>query len=189
MAERCMKVKGTGVMATKGFVKEKFPDRFDEWLDALPPESREIHGGTILATQSYLIYDALVVPTEKLCELFYNGDEYGAWIAGIHSAGFALNSFYKVFFKVGSPQFIIKRASSVFSSYYPDGEMHVADTSDRQVVLQVTKFSEPHYIIELGIGGWMEGALELMGCRNISVDMTKSMANGDSLTEFVAKWE
>jgi hypothetical protein len=172
-----------------GFIREKFPNYYDEWLDSLSPESRRIHKNAIMAFENYLIYDAVVEPTEKACELFYNGNGRGAWESGIFSASYALNSFYKIFFKFGSPQFIINKASRVFTSYYSDGELRVSETSENSVVLQIVKFGEPYEIIEAGIGGWVEGALQLMGCKNISVKITKSMAKGDNVTEFVATWE
>lgn len=186
--QRTMQVKGTAVLALNGFIREKFPARYDEWVQSLPPEGRKTHRNSILAFENYLIYDAVVVPTEKACEMFYGGDDRGSWDSGVFSASFALNSFYKVFFRLGSPQFIIKRASRVFSSYYPEGEISVAESSDRRVVLHIVKFKEPYHIVEVGIGGWMEGALRLMKCENISVTITKSMAKGAPVTEFVATW-
>lgn len=186
--ERKMTVKGTGVLALNAFVKAKFPGQFQSWIDTLPPESQEIHSGTILAFQTYSLYYALVKPTDVMCELFYGGDERGIWESGVFSASYALNGFYKAFFKIGSPQFIIKRATRVFKSYYSEGELEVVDTGENRVVLQVVTFPEPYRTIELGIGGWMQGALELMGKNNVKVDMTQSMAKGDTVAEFVAEW-
>lgn len=185
---RTMEVKGTGVLALNAFVKQRFGDRFQEWLEKLPPESGEIHGGSILAFQTYSLYDSLVIPTDILCEIFYGGDEKGSWESGVFSASYALNSFYKAFFKLGTPQFIIKRAARVFQSYYSEGDLQVIDTGDNRVVLHIVAFPEPYRTIELGIGGWMEGALELMGKNNITVQMTKSMAGGDEVAEFIAEW-
>jgi hypothetical protein len=100
-----------------------------------------------------------------------------------------LTAFYKIFFRFGSPKFIIDRASQVFSTYYPEGELHVADSSANRCVLHLIRFRQPHRVIEMNIGGWMDGALELMGKKNRTVRITKRMTAGDRITEFDATWK
>jgi hypothetical protein len=185
---KTMTVKGTGVMALPAFIKSKFPDRFGEWLKALPDESGRIHRFNIMAFELYNLHDALIRPTETMCSLFYDGDERGAWASGHFSAGFALSGFYKIFFKFGSPQFIINKASQVFSAYYPDGVLKVAESSARRCVLQLVKFPEPYRVVEMNIGGWMDGALELMGKKERTVEISRFMTKGDPVTEYVAEW-
>lgn len=187
--EKKMKVKGTGVMALPAFIREKFAEGYDGWIEALPPESRRIHESTILAFELFPLYESLIVPTETMCRLFYSGDEHGAWESGHFSAGYALNRFYKIFFKFGSPHFIIDRASRVFTSYYPEGEVRVAESSAHRCVLQLVKFPEPYRVVELNIGGWMDGALELMGKKERKVELTRRMTEGHPITEYVAEWQ
>jgi len=183
-----MMVKGTGVMALPAFIKSKFPGRFDAWIEALPPASKAIHHSAIVAFELYPVTDALFAPTETMCSLFYGGDEHGAWESGHYSAGYALNSFYKIFFRFGSPQFIIDRASRVFSTYYPEGELRVVDKSDNRCVLHLVKFREFHRVVEQNIAGWMDGALELMGKKDRKVEITRRMTKGDAVTEYVTAW-
>ena len=38
-----MQVKGTALRTTRDFVKTKFPDHYDKWLDSLPPESKKLY--------------------------------------------------------------------------------------------------------------------------------------------------
>ncbi len=188
-SEKRMTVKGTGPLSLFAFVKARFPDRIQEWVDALPPASKKIYSGTILAFEMYTLYDALIVPTEKVCDLFFEGNEQGAWETGRHSAVYALKGIYKIFFKLGSPQFIIDRASRVFSNYYPDGELHVAESSPGRVVLQIVKFPEPYRILENDIAGWLDGTLELLDKTGRKVEITKRMSSGDKVTEYIATWQ
>jgi hypothetical protein len=187
-SKKQMTVKGTGVMALPAFIKSRFPDRFAEWLEALPADSHQIHRSTIMAFQLYNLHDSLILPTEIMCRLFFGGDEHGAWESGHFSAGFALSGFYKIFFKFGSPQFIIDKASQVFSTYYPEGVLKVAESSAHRCVLHLVKFPEPYRIVEMNIGGWMDGAFELMGKKERTVEITRCMTKGDPITEFVATW-
>jgi len=186
--EKTMTIKGSGVLALPQFVKMRFPGRFNEWVDSLPPASRAFHERAILASDWYPLYDALIVPTQKLCDLFFNGDERGAWEAGMFSAEYALKGFYRIFFRLGSPQFLINRATRVFSSYYSESELRVVESSTRRCVVHIVAFPEPYWTLDLRIGGWIERALELVGCKGIRVEITKSKAKGDPVTEYVTTW-
>jgi hypothetical protein len=182
-------IKGTGTMALPAFIKSRFPDRYDEWIRALPPASKAVFDSTLLAFEKYSFRDALVTPTQVMIDMFFGGNDHGAWESGFFSASYALKGFYKIFFRFGSPQFIIDRASRVFSSYYEDGEMRVADSSPGRCVLQIVRFPDPHIILDMNVGGWMDGALELMGKKERTVDVTRYMSKGDPVTEFVAAWK
>jgi hypothetical protein len=187
-SEKRMTIRGSGVLALPQFVKTRFPARYDEWLGSLPTPSRAIHTRAILASDCYSLYDALIEPTKKICDLFYGGDEKGAWEAGKFSAEYALKGFYRVFFKMGSPQFMIDRAARVFSSYYSESELRVTASSPNRCVMQVIAFPEPYRILDLRIGGWMERALELIGCKRVRVEISQSKVNGDPVTEYVSTW-
>ncbi len=186
-SERRMIVKGTGPLALDSFVKTRFPNRYAEWKAALPPESAKYYK-VVLAFQEFPLYDGLIRPTEVLCDLFFGGNERGAFESGKFSASFALKGFYKILFKFGSPQFIIDRAARVFSSYYPEGELRVAESSPGRCVLQIVRFPEPYRLLEVNIGGWVEGALEVLG-KEGSVKLIRSMSMGEPLTEYVAQWK
>jgi len=183
-----MQVKGSSILAVPAFVKEKFTDRYNEWLEALSQEAQSIQKNAILATNLYPLYYAMVEPTQKLCDVFYNGGTRGAWESGKFSASYAQKRIFKLFFKIGSPQFIIERAARVFSSYYPEGELQVAESDSNRVVLQIVKFPEPYRILDYDMAGWMDGTMELLNCRQGKVEITKSMAEGDPVTEFIATW-
>jgi len=47
---------------------------------------------------------------------------------------------YKIFFKVGSPEFIISRAARVFSSYYDTGELRIAESGPGRAVAELVGF-------------------------------------------------
>ncbi|MDY0254219.1 MAG: hypothetical protein RBR30_07375 [Tenuifilaceae bacterium] len=49
-----MEIKGTAVKATPDFVKERFPGRYMEWLQAMPNSSRRIFEQPIYATSVML---------------------------------------------------------------------------------------------------------------------------------------
>jgi len=48
--------------------------------------------------------------------------------------------------------------------------------------------SNPEKVNEFRIGGWIEKALEISVSKDINVEVTKSMTQGDALTEFTINW-
>jgi hypothetical protein len=184
-----MEIKGTAVMAIRDFVKAKFPDDFKKWHDSLPADSKVIFEGPIDSTRWYEVKDAVAKPTAAIARLFYNDDvKKGAWESGRYSAETALKGIYKVFVKVSSPSYLIARASRVFATYYRPCEMKTAKNEGNNLVLHISGMENPEKLIEFRIGGWIEKALEISGSRDINVDITKSMARGDAITEFTISW-
>jgi hypothetical protein len=142
----------------------------------------------VLANSWYPLKTALQEPTAKMCELFYGGNARGATEIGRYSADVGLNGVYKVFMKAGSPEFIFKRASSVLSSYYAPSDIKVAEAGGNSVAVHITQFPESSPLIEARIGGWMQRALEIHGCKNVALKVNKSIARGDSYTEYALTW-
>ncbi len=185
-----MEVKGSSVSSVPEFVRVKFGERFDQWLDSLTEDSKKIMKEPIISAVSwYPIKNGLIEPTQKICELFYGNDERGAWEAGRYSAEKGLIGIYKMFVKLGSPKFIVGRAATIFSSYYKPSKMKIAEESEKKVVLHITEFPELERVIELRICGWIEKALEISGAKAIKVELTKSLTMKDPVTEIVVEWK
>ncbi|MBN1413601.1 MAG: hypothetical protein JW973_00765 [Bacteroidales bacterium] len=184
-----MEIKGSAVKSIPDFIKKAHSERYMDWLEALPDSSRIIFQETILPSNWYSLKDAGIIPTQKLGEMFYNDAMQGAWQCGRFSAEIALTGIYKFFIKATSPFFIISKASKIFSTYYQPSNMEVADRGDDWVLLQISRFDEPHPVIENRIAGWIEKAMEIHGVASVKVDFTKSMTQGDKVTEIRVTWK
>jgi len=184
-----MEVKGTAVKSIKEFVEIRFKDDYDKWLKSMPEESQEIMKGGIFANNWYPMKAGAVEPTKALGKLFYNNDiKQAAWESGRYSAEVGLKGVYKIFVMIAKPQYIMQRASRVFTSYYSPSDLSVVENHDKGLTLHITKFPEPEPIIEYRIAGWCEKALEFTNCKNVRAKITKSLANGDNVTEIVMSW-
>jgi hypothetical protein len=181
-----MEVKGLAIIPMKEYVMHNFGPRFSEWIGGLSAESREIVQQP-LASSWYPIQSALIEPTQKICDIFHNGNLQGAWQVGRYSAEHALKGIYSLFIKFGSPSFIIKRGARIITQYYNPSEIKIAENGENRVIVQIVKFENPHSLIELRIGGWMERAIELSG-KNPTTRITRSMAQGHPYTEYTIEW-
>lgn len=184
-----MEVKGIAVKSIPEFVQHKFPDRVTEWFKNLPAESQKILNTGIITSNWYAVKPAIIYPTQSINSMFYGNTMRGAWELGRYSAEVALKGIYKLYIKLSSPSHIIDRAGRVFSAYYQPSEMVVKSYKGKQVLVAITKFPEPHEIIENRIGGWMHRALEISGCKNVNVKIVQSLTKGAKETMFDLTWE
>jgi hypothetical protein len=93
-----MKIKGTIVNSVIGFVKENFPNRFQECMDGLSAESKNIYTNAIMASEWYSYKDGLIHPSELVAKLFFHNDvKKAAWQIGRYSADVGLKGINKVF--------------------------------------------------------------------------------------------
>lgn len=183
-----MQVKGIAVRSTPLFVRQRFAGRLPAWLDALPPASRAVMEGRIATDGWYPLNDAFVAPTRAVCDLFFQGSRDGAWQIGRFSADYALWGLLRLFVRIGSPHFLIRRAGQVFSAYYRPSEIVVDSAAPTTAIVRITRFPQPEELVELRIGGWMERALEISGCSGVQLVIRKSLTRGDPATEFEAGW-
>ncbi len=184
-----MEIKGVAIKSIAEFVKKYYDERYIEWLDSLPDSSKKIYKEGIFSNFWYPLEEALVIPTEKICDLFYNGDiKKGAWECGRFSADDALNNIYKMYAKVKKPGYVIDRAARIFSSYYRPAKMLPSDQQDNSFIANITEFGLPSEIIEYRIAGWIERALEISGCNKVTISIVRSMARGDTTTEYQINW-
>lgn len=184
-----MEVKGTAVEAMPSFISEKFgQDGLKSWIDSLSEDCQKIFSKPILSSQWYPLKEVLVEPTLKLCSLFYNGDIKGALEMGRYSAEMGLKGIYKVFVRIGSTDFLIKKASTILPTYYNPSSMEIVDKDKGKATIRITQFPEPHEVIDLRIKGWMEEALTISGAKDVKVNILQSMASGAPYTDFAATW-
>lgn len=184
-----MEIKGSAVKSIVDFIKKNHPDRYQDWLNTLPEGSKRIFIEPVLPSKWYPMNESAVIPTRHLAELFFNNDEEkGAWESGRYSAEMALTGIYKFFIRAASPFFIISKASRILSTYYQPSEIVVVEKGDNWVNVNITRFEEPNAIIECRICGWIERALEISGAKNVKIDVRKSMAKGDDVTELYMSW-
>jgi hypothetical protein len=184
-----MQVKGSAIAPMAGFITEKHgATGYNRWLEALTPHAKEVYCGHVMANSWYPFRELMVEPTARMCDLFYGGNVRGAIEAGRYSADIGLKGVYKIFVKVGSPDFILKRASSIMAGYYTPSQLAVAESGPGKAVIHITRFPEPSTFVEARIMGWMQRALEINGCKNVMVKTPKSLTKGDALTEYLVSW-
>lgn len=183
-----MEVRGSVVSSIQNFVKEKHSEEYDKWISALSEDSQNIMKR--ISTSSWYPIDAGVLePTKRMCDLLYKDHKKGAWESGRYSAQMGLTGIYKVFVVISTPAFLIKRAARILATFYTPTALEVVNSTDHSMVVHFTQLPTKSEYLEHRISGWMDRALEICGCKNLSLRITQSIAKGDKLLEVQISWD
>ena len=184
-----MHVKGTAVKPTIEFVKNRFPDRYDEWFGKLPNDSKEILKDTINATSWYPIKEAYIEPTKLIGELFFDDIYDAAFELGVHSAEVGLNGIYKVFIRIATPRFVLGRGLKIFSSYFKPSDVRIEIQNKSLFHFYIYKFSKTDKIAIHRVAGWMKQALVLINQKNIIVKIESFEENEQTIYRIICSWD
>jgi hypothetical protein len=184
-----MQVKGTAVDSIVKFVHNKYDNQYNEWINSLSEDAKQIINEKVLASGWYPIEQAMIEPTSKICEMFYGGDLKGAWEIGRFAADIALTGIFKLLVKVGNPKFMILRAGGIISSYYKPGDIKIVELRPNAIAVYLSNFPQANKVVEFRIAGWIERALEINGCSNVQIKITQSSTKGSDVIEIVAAWQ
>ncbi|MBX3249550.1 MAG: hypothetical protein KF901_20400 [Myxococcales bacterium] len=94
---------------------------------------------------------------------------------------------YRVFFRFGSPGFILGRAGLIYGQYVKRGKMK-ADVGTTEGEITLTEVPLPYYLCEHGICGWLEAATELAGAKMPVARQTRCVHRGDSECRWHVAW-
>lgn len=184
-----MQVKGTAVKTTRDFMKNRFPELYNKWIDSLPPESKSIFTTTIDSSAWYPINEGYKIPVNSVIKLCYpNDSKKGADQLGSYSAETALKGVYKTFLLIASPQYLIRRASKIFTTYFNGSNIEVEEIDKQTVMFRIMNFDGIDENIEYRIAGWIRKALELANCKEPDYTIKKSLSRGDEVAEIHFFW-
>jgi len=183
-----MQIKGTAVKITADFVKANFKDRYYEWIESLPDTSRDIVGQPVFSSSWYSLIDSVIIPTQRVGDLFFPSHKDAALELGRFSSESALNGIYKIFIKISSPQFVLSRATNVFATYYNPADIQILTAKDNSAILEMKGFTRKEELVVYRIAGWLEKTIELTTNTKIPPVIEKQYT-GDNLSAKISmKW-
>jgi hypothetical protein len=86
-----------------------------------------------------------------------------------------LQGIYSIFLIVFSIEFMLKRSSIIFSTFYDEGGMEVKTLAPGKVECIFKGFTKQQRLIELTITGWFAGAAKLSRAKDIKLDIITSL--------------
>ncbi|PIB35070.1 hypothetical protein BFP72_06500 [Reichenbachiella sp. 5M10] len=183
-----MEVRGSVLISIDEFMKSEHADQYAVWKKKLSKNTLNLLETT--GPQKWCpVEDGVIDPTVQLCKLCYTDAKKGAWESGRYSAKVSLSGIYKIFVLVSTPAFMLKRSSRVMTTFYNPTNIEVANATDKSMLLHLTELPVNNELLEYRIGGWMEKALEICGCKNLQFKITSSLSKGDSFTAYDISWD
>ena len=182
-------VKGSGLGNTQKYIREKYGQAVLDKVYAAMAEPARTEVAKSLATAWY--------PVEHIADFIRaiksvigpNDQDINFKISN-ESAKYTFSLIYKVFFKLGSPQFIMGKVSSVWSTLCSGGKLEITDKSDKHLVLRLSDFAyrDPEYCGQR-LRGWFQAPLELSGCQIVENRHTACASKGASYCEWRIAWK
>jgi hypothetical protein len=180
--------KGTVYESTRLFTVREFgEDAVPRLLKELPAEDQRV------LTELHAIGWCPVEPVLRfhhaLDRVYGNGDFRLCEKAGHFSAGWSFNTVLKVFLRFRSPVWLIERATSVWGRYHDTGRWQVAAAGPHQIQGEIRDFAvrDPAFCARLR--GWLRGAVELTGGREVVVTETHCACHGAPHCAFSLSWQ
>lgn len=182
-----VEVKGSAITARIRFVRDRFGEQAYRRLKAaLPEEDRATIDARVLP-HSWVPFGLFVDINEKADELFGRGDLGLCREMGRYSAEVNLPTLYRIFYRFGTPSFIIRKAARLWDVHYSSGRLEV-DSEPDGVRLRIEGFATPHRAHCLSVLGWAERSAELSGADIVYSEEERCRTRGDDVCEIVARW-
>jgi len=181
-------VKGTAVLGTIRFIKETFGDEgLSRVVGHLDEQDRTRMEAVVLASAWYPVSFLLALMKAAKKEF---GDQMPEVVTNIGraSADYAHTTVYKLVFKVGSPQWIISKASTIFSSFYDQGQMVVTEKGPKFANVEMRDFGEPAPEFCERIAGWIVRTFELSGAKDVQLRHVTCVCKGAKVCRFEGTW-
>jgi hypothetical protein len=124
-----------------------------------------------------------------LDRLFGQGDLGLIKNLGRYGADANLRTIYRLFYKVGTVQWILGRAVRLWSAHYDSGYTEIATRGPKAAVMRIRGFATPHRAHCLSVIGWMERSIELSGGKRPIVEESLCRTRGDELCQMDVVWE
>lgn len=184
-----LKQKGTAMKSTVKYIQEKLEgERLAAFTQGLPEELRTLFAKPVFASEWYE-----AVPMTHLMEHFAKflgrpvHEVY--WDMGRKSSDDGLTTVYKIFIRLGSPEYIIRKAPYVWTTYYSEGAFDTKLTPPNGALLTLNGCRIPHEAICIRVGGWMQRTIEHSGGKNCTVEHVSCTLQGAAVEEWKVVWE
>lgn len=141
-----------------------------------------------ISMASWYPFERFVELNLTIDQLFGTGDLGLIKTLGRHGADANLRTIYRLFYKVGTVQWILSRASRLWGLHYDSGTLHLDTYPGKIVGLRIVDFETPHKSHCLSVQGWAERSVELSGGKQVEIREVVCRTEGAQHCLIKARW-
>jgi hypothetical protein len=181
-------IKGATILGSIERIREHHGDEgVNKIIDQLHDEDKAVFKSPILASQWYSL-----TPFARFLELdvklFYGGDPKVFITSAEEVIEKQLRGIYRIFVRIGSPEFVIKGISAVHKSYFKGVELKYEVITGR-FVGRYLGFEQAHGIMQYSILGFFRKAMTISGAKNVKAEITTPLSQGKGYLEVTVTWD
>jgi len=159
-------MKGSAFTARFAYLKRRFSGRWDELVASFDAPTRALAHGPCL-NASWYPFACFVDLNLKADRLVGAGDYALVREMGRDAAITNLPLFYKLFYKIGSVDFILGKAAALWRQHHDTGRAEVVKHADNHYEYRLYEFAAPHPTLCRSLEGFLVGTLEVMGMKRV----------------------
>jgi len=182
-------VKGSAILARLQFVAERYgaTGRPRVLAELSPAVRAELEGGVL--PHQWVSYDLFIELNVAIDKLFGAGDLALCYEMGRYGAEANLPTLYRIFYRLGSPLFIFRKAARLWEVHYDSGRLVPSQEGSHQIRIKVLDFDHPHRAHCLSVLGWAARSVELSGATLERAEEERCRVRGDGACEFTCAWK
>lgn len=184
-------VKGVIIQSIPKTILDKFGQYgLKRWLELISTHARKVYGSAIDQEAWFHLKETLSEPMANIAQLFYDWDlQAASWEFGRLGADIRVRGIHKILVKIPSPNSWVDKAGRHLLSCYRPCTIETPVNEPKHALLRVTYFPQMDKTTEFHICGWMQRALEIGGCKKVTVEILKSLTNFQPVSEYEVRWK
>ena len=183
-----VQIKGSAIKETINQIKSRSgEDALQKILGLLDEETRTMCRGEIYSSSWYSL-DLFTRFLEVEIRVLADGREEMITRGSEVVIEKQLRGIYKVFVKLGSPEFVIKQIAAVHATYFHGVPIEVHMQGPGKALVRYTGFEKQHRIMGFAIIGFFKKALEISGAKDVVLRFTTPIEEGKEFAELSIGW-
>jgi hypothetical protein len=171
-------IKATAVVPTMEYVMFKHgKEVYRRVLERLSPRQQELFRKR-MDTNEWIDLGDFIALSRAIISVLYGGDIRKGEELGRASADYGMSAFLKVFIQIGNVGFFVRKATSVFATYYRPARMVLKENNPKSASVQVVGLYDEDDIMKYRICGFIRNLVEKSGCKNVKLHFETDRSNG-----------
>jgi len=160
---------------------------WEEVLEAVKPETREVIGGSVLAS-SWYPFDVMVDLIRTADRVVGRDDLDLARDMGRYAAAANLSTVFRFLIRFATPTIVLGKGAQLWSLQHDTGRARAFSEIACSASFEVVDFAAPDRALCASLEGWMERALELTGAKHPTVHEEICATKKGNMCRFRGTW-